>query len=250
MHPVLFHWHGIKVYSYSAMFYLGLILGIVAGNYEAHLIGLNSARSFIAIFLLLIPALVGARLLFVMTHWNCYRYNRRRIWRRSEGGAILYGGLFLSLLVSVPLLSILQLPFGAFWDLATFTILTAMIFARLGCLLHGCCAGRATTGWLALYAPNSQGIWRRRIPTPILEAGLAAVLLVGAVATWQHMPFRGALLLSVLVGYGAGRFLLEFTREGQPKVGKVTLQQAISVVLVVLSLAVLSVATVQVGVAR
>ncbi len=140
------------------------------------------------------------------------------------------------ILVSIPLLNILHLPFGAFWDVATFTILIGMIFTRAGCLLNGCCAGRATEGRLALYLPDHQGIWQRRIPTPLLEAAWTAILLVGAVTLWHQMPFRGALFLYGLAGYGIGRFLLEFTRECQDRVGKIKLYHAISAVLIVLSL--------------
>ena len=241
MRRVLFHWHGVKIYSYPAMLYLGLVFGVVAGNYAANLAGLNSARVFVATLLLLIPALIGARLLFVGSHWEIYRREPRRIWRRSEGGAALYGGLPLSLLASVPLLGALQVPFGAFWDVATFTILVGMIFGRFGCLLHGCCSGRPTEGRFALCLANHQGTWQRRIPTQLLEAGWAAVLLAGAVAFWDQMPFPGALFLYALAGYGLGRFVLESTREEQDKVGKITIHRLISAVLLGLSLTTLGI---------
>jgi phosphatidylglycerol---prolipoprotein diacylglyceryl transferase len=236
MRRVLFQWHGIEIFSYPAMLYLGLLFGIGAGNFAAHVVNLNSAHVFIATLLLLVPALVGARLLFVISHWEYYRREPKRIWRQSEGGGAMYGGLPLALLVSIPLLHMLHLPFGAFWDVATFTILIGMIFTRAGCLLNGCCAGRATEGRLALYLPDHQGIWQRRIPTQLLEAAWTAILLVGAVTLWQQMPFRGALFLYALAGYGIGRFLLEFTRERQDRVGKIKLYHAISAVLIVLSL--------------
>ena len=65
MHPVLLAWHGIRVHSYSVLLYLGLVLGIVAGNHAAHRAGLDSAHVFIAMVFLAIPGLVGGRLLFV-----------------------------------------------------------------------------------------------------------------------------------------------------------------------------------------
>lgn len=236
MRRILFQWHGIEIFSYPAMLYFGLLFGIVAGNVAAHVANLNSAHVFVATLLLLVPALVGARLLFVVSHWEYYRREPKRIWRQAEGGGAMYGGLPVALLVSVPLLNILHLPFGAFWDVATFTILIGMIFTRTGCLLNGCCAGRVTEGRLALYLPDHQGIWQRRMPTQPLEAAWATVLLIGAIVTWHQMPFRGALFLSALAAYGTGRFLLEFTRESQDRVGKIWLHHAVSAALVVLSL--------------
>jgi prolipoprotein diacylglyceryltransferase len=54
------------------------------------------------------------------------------------------------------------------------------------------------------------------------------------------MPFAGALFLSALAAYAAGRFFLEFTREGTRTVGgRLTVAQTYSAVFVLLSVAVL-----------
>ncbi|MCZ7624901.1 MAG: hypothetical protein C3F12_07365 [Candidatus Methylomirabilota bacterium] len=232
MRRVLWRWRTITIYSYPAMQYLGLVFGIVGGNYAANRAGLNSAAIFLATFLLLVPALVGARLWHVALHWKTYRRAPARIWRRSEGGMAMYGGLPFALLTSVPLLSFLRLSFGAFWDVATFTILIGMICGRIGCLLNGCCSGRPTEGRLALYLPDHRGIWKRRIPTQVLDAGWAMLLLVGAVGLSSRLPFPGALFLYCLAGYGIGRLGLESTREQQNKVGTLSINHVISAAIV------------------
>ena len=109
--------------------------------------------------------------------WRAYRREPWRIWRRSDGGAAMYGAVPCMVLASMPLLAVLQLPFGAFWDVATFCILIGMIFTRIGCLLNGCCSGRPSEGRWALLLADHRGIQRRRIPTQLLEAGWAALLL-------------------------------------------------------------------------
>ena len=234
MRRVLWHWREIAIHSYPAMLYLGLVFGIIAQNYAANLAGLNSTRVFVVTLLLLVPALAGARVLYVASHWEVYRREPARIWRRADGGAALYGGLPFLLLASLPLLRLLKLPLGTFWDVATFTILIAMIFTRIGCVLNGCCNGRPSEGWLALYLPDHRGIWKRRIPTQLLEAGWASLLLVGAVVLWSRLPFPGALFLYCLAGYGIGRLGLETTRE-EHRVGKLTINHVISAALVALA---------------
>ena len=128
MRRILFHWRGIKIYSYPAMLYIGLVFGVLGGTYGAIRHGLDPARICAAMLVLVLPALVGARLLFVATNWEAYRREPRRIWRRSDGGASQYGGLALSFLLSLPLLGGLGISIGAFWDAATLTILIGMIF--------------------------------------------------------------------------------------------------------------------------
>ena len=132
MRPVLFYWRGIPIHSYPAMLYVGLIAGVVVGNIAAHAMGLDAFRVYVATILLIVPAIVGARLLHVVAHWKFYWKNPRRIWDRAEGGYGMYGGLPLALLLAVPVLYALRLPFGAFWDVGILSILTGMIFARVG----------------------------------------------------------------------------------------------------------------------
>ncbi len=239
MRPILFQWRSLTVWSYPALVYLGLVSGVMAGNVAAHAAGINAFRAFVATMVLIVLGLLGARLLFAFSHWHLYRGNYSRIWDRSAGGAAQYGGLLVVLPFSLFLLALLRLPLGAFWDVTTFTLLITMIFGRLGCLMNGCCAGRPSTGLVSLYLPNRAGVWERRIPTPCLEAGWAAVLLVAAIAIWRRVPFPGALFLLISGAYAGGRLLLESTREAA--VRKFTIHHGISVALILFSVVVLAV---------
>jgi prolipoprotein diacylglyceryltransferase len=70
MRRVLFEIYGIRIYSYPALLYVGLVVGIVIGHRVAVLGGLPSARTYVALVALTLPALVGARLLFVAKSWD------------------------------------------------------------------------------------------------------------------------------------------------------------------------------------
>jgi prolipoprotein diacylglyceryltransferase len=228
MHPVLLHWHGVRINSYPALLYVGIVLGMIAGNYAANVSGLNSARVFVAMVLLIVAGLVGARLLFVATHWQIYRREPSRIWCQSEGGAAMQGGLLLAVALSVPVLAAIGLPFGAFWDVATFSMLIGLVFARLGCLMHGCCSGRPTEGWFALYLPDQRGVWRQRIPTQLLEVGWGLLILLGAIGLWDKRPFPSAVFLAAVTAYAWGRFVLEPMREHRDRIGTFDVQRALA----------------------
>ena len=214
--------------AYLAMLYFGLISGIIVSNYFAKLDGLDSMRAFIATVLLTIPFFVGARILFIAMNWKLYRSEPERIWRRSEGGASFQGGLVVALIVAPPLLAAMQVPVAPFLDVTTFALLITLIFGRVGCTLHGCCCGRPTNGLLALYLPNHLGVWRRRIPSQLLELSLGILILVGAWSAWNHRPFAGAVFLGALSVYALGRFLLQPTRETSERVGAVDAQRALA----------------------
>jgi phosphatidylglycerol:prolipoprotein diacylglycerol transferase len=240
MRPILLRWRGLTVWSYPALFYLGLVVAVVAGNFAAHGARIDAFRTMVASHVLIVVAIVGARFLYVATHWRRHRPGRRPIWSRSRGGAAMYGALPLMLVVSVPLLAALKLPLGAFWDVAAFSILAGMIVTRLGCLMNGCCAGRPSTAWLAVWLPNDRGVRQRRIPTQVLEAAWAAVLLVAAIAARGRLPFPGALFLGVAAGYGGGRLVLESVREAQVEGRRLTINHAISMAVMVSSLGALA----------
>jgi len=234
---ILFTWHGLTVYSYPAMLYLGLVAGAFAGAWVAQKSAMSADRFAVALLILLVPALVGARLYFVLTRWEVYRREPRRIWRRSEGGMAMYGGLILAVPLSFPLLRAMDLPFGAFWDAATFTMLLGMAFTRIGCLLNGCCGGRPTGGWLALDLPDDRGIWQRRYPTQLMEMTFALTLFALAFAVRSRAPFPGAIFCSAVIAYGTGRLFLEKLREDATGGRDRATMQITSIVLLIAALA-------------
>jgi phosphatidylglycerol:prolipoprotein diacylglycerol transferase len=236
LRPLLFEWRGVRIWSYPACFCLGVVLGVIAQNAAANAAGLNSARVYAATLLLLPVALAGARLLHVASHWPAFRRDPRRIWRRSEGGMAMYGGLPCMLLGSLPLLAWLRVPFWRFWDVSVFCILVGMMFTRIGCLLNGCCCGRPAAGPLALWLPDERGLWQRRVPTQLLEAGVAALLLAVAVAIGPATYTSGTLFLLILGGYGLARMALHPLRAQRARVGRLDLQVSISALLVTWSL--------------
>jgi phosphatidylglycerol:prolipoprotein diacylglycerol transferase len=243
MRPTLLTWRAVRIPSYVAMLYFGLLAGTYSAYAAGRAEGMSGERFMGAILALLVPAVLGARLAFVASRWPAYRLQPRRILLPgNEGGAVAYGAL-LSVPVSVPLLVALGLPFAAFWDAGAFGFLAAVICLRIGCLLNGCCCGLTTTSRFGLELTDAAGVTARRIPTQLLEAGWAALLLVGAILVADRMPFAGALFVSSLAAYAAGRFFIDVGRDSPRKLGHLTVAQACSAAFVLLSATFLAVAS-------
>lgn len=236
MRRILFRCFGRPVYSYPAMLYVGIVLGIYAQLYAALSIGLDVASMLTATLLLLIAALFGARLLHVAPHWRLYRQQPRLIFQFGNGGASMYGGLLLAVPLSFPLLAAFETPFWTYWDLSSFTLLVGMIVTRAGCFLNGCCAGRPTSAWWGIHLPDHRGVWQRRVPSQILEAVWGTVVLAGAVLLWRRAPFEGAVFLFAVGAYGAGRIVLESLRDQPDRIGGLSVHKALSIGFVTISL--------------
>jgi phosphatidylglycerol:prolipoprotein diacylglycerol transferase len=236
MRRILFSWHGFNVYSYPAMLYLGMVAGVFSGAQLARTVGVDPDRFAIAAIILAVPALIGSRLLFVLAHWDVYQCDPERIWRRSEGGMAMYGGLAAAVPLSIPLLHAMQLPFAAFWDATSATVLVGMMFTRIGCLLNGCCSGRPTSAWFGINLPDHRGVRQRRVPMQILELTWAAVIFGAVLFMWDRQLPAGAIFCLTVIAYGIGRFLMEPLRDraGQRDTG---ILRILSLVLVVSALA-------------
>ncbi len=230
MRPVLFHWRGRDVRSYPAFLYIGAVAGIAVGNLVANSMELNGARVYVAMLVLLVPALAGARVASVFADWSDYRTSPEQMWRRSDGGQAMYGGL-VAVPVSLPLLAVLRVPFWAFWDVATFTILTGMAFTRIGCLLTGCCAGRPTWSRVGIVSADTNGVWARRYPTQLLEAATACVLLAAATAVLGGRLPGGSAFAICLGTYAVARVFLQSLRASERRVGRLPALRAASVAI-------------------
>jgi phosphatidylglycerol---prolipoprotein diacylglyceryl transferase len=203
---------GVAIPSYPAMLYLGCVSGVLAGAAVAGDAGLEPGRFAATTVVLLVPALVGSRLLFVAQHLPDFRRDPARLWDRAGGGASLLGGLVLALAVSVGVLAAWDLPFWRYWDAAAVTMLVGLAWTRVGCVLNGCCAGRPTDGPLGVWLADVHGIKRRRWPTPLVEAGWACVVLAVVLPAGDAAP-PGTVVAGVVAAYAATRLALEPTRE-------------------------------------
>jgi phosphatidylglycerol---prolipoprotein diacylglyceryl transferase len=209
----LFQIGSYRASSYAVMLYFGCVLGVLAGAAVAKAAGLDDTRFALTAVVLVIPALVGGRLWFLLERPRRRRVDPKLFWSTQEGGAGLYGGLVLSFAVSPPLLVATGLDFWRFWDAAAVVLLIGMIVTRFGCLMNGCCAGRAAGRPLGMWLPNYAGEWQRRYPTQLFEAGWSGLVLAAEMAMRPYLRFPGALFLSAAAAYAAGRLVLEPLRE-------------------------------------
>jgi phosphatidylglycerol:prolipoprotein diacylglycerol transferase len=151
----------------------------------------------------------------------------------------MYGGMPIMLLLGWPVLAALDLGYGAFWDVASLTIMIGLAFTKIGCLLNGCCAGRLSQSRIAVTLPNNRGQRRKRNPVQCLESIWALIVLAGASLLLGRLPFDGALFLVVAVVYATGRLALESLREREPGAPRIAIGHAVSVVTVVSAAAIL-----------
>jgi prolipoprotein diacylglyceryltransferase len=178
-------------------------------------------------------ALVGARLFHLMLFAQRYRGGGffQSAWNTSLGGAGLFGGLVVIVLLSPLAARILRLPFGIFWDYLLISMVVGAICTRLGCFCNGCCGGRETSARFAFRCHNHRGERKKRIPVQLLEIGWMALVGVALVCLFDKPHPAGALALGAFAWYGAGRFFLEPLREEPDIAFSIRVNQLIAVIV-------------------
>ena len=256
MHPVLFSiptpWGAIPIYSYGVMlgssllfaWYYIMYMGKRIEGYNREL--LASCFTWTAV-----GAIVGARLLYILTNLDSYDSIGSWFDLRS-GGLVAYGGFLGGFVTALAFWRLKKIPLLPFADIGVPTLGSGLMLTRVGCYLYGCDYGRplkeSAPGWLQsagtfpkwdseayptfacdqtitgspAYQHHLQeypDLMFERLsslavhPTQIYES--IAGLLLFIFATWllMHRKFRGQILVTLGGLYGLWRFLIEYLRD-------------------------------------
>jgi len=212
--------------------------------------GLDGDRVLDLGIYLIISALIGAKLLLLMTEFDSYRSNPAELWSLMRAGGVFYGGLIAAVLVAFWYITRHGLPLWTTCDLFAPGIALGHVIGRMGCFMAGCCYGRPTTlpwgvTFTDLFAATNVGtpLGVALHPTELYEAGAELIVLVLLLTTERKgRPFPGRTFWGYLLLYALSRFIIEFYR-GDPRgvVFGVSTSQFISLILAPLSVVMLAV---------
>jgi len=134
----------LRIYGYGLMMVLGFLIAISVARWRARRMGESPDVMTQVGILSLIGGVLGARLAYVMQHWDTQFANARslgNILNITSGGLIYYGGLVLASMVVLVFLLSKRLPVRRYLDIVTVSLMIGLAFGRAGCLLNGCCYG-------------------------------------------------------------------------------------------------------------
>lgn len=223
----------VTVHGYGLMIALGIVCCVLLAIYRAKKYQMNpDAILDIAIFSVL-AGFIGAKLMYVIVEFPAFLRDPMSV--LGSEGFVVYGGIIVGVLTAIVYCRIKKLNFMKYFDLCAPSISLAQGFGRIGCLLAGCCYGRATDAWYGIVFPESAlapaGV--KLIPTQIISSvGNFAIM---AVLLWyykraKHTGNVGAMYMLL---YGIGRFLVEMLRnDSRGAVGMLSTSQFISLFIV------------------
>jgi len=251
MHPTLFHIFSFPVPSYGTMLAISFLSGILIAMYLAKKRGLNpDAVSDVGLYTI-VSAIVGARIYYVMTHFDEFRGNLLSIvnpfqdGRIGISGLVMYGGFIAAIVTAALFFKIKKLPVLPYLDVCSPSVGLGIALTRVGCFLNGCCygLGAAAGSFLSVNYPNTQspaGYYQHRIlgapgllPTQFFESFGGIIIAVTLYLVGRSkFAFAGLQFYLLIVMYAALRFFIESVRyiETQ-KIGPFSHNQVICIVL-------------------
>src|SRR5260221_7651257 len=135
----------ITVYTYGVLLAAAYLLGLKFAMVRAKARGLDSVRVLDLGIYIIISALVGAKLLLLITDFRTFRANPAELLTLARSGGVFYGGLILAVTVALLYIRKVGLPLWTTTDVFAPGIALGHVVGRFGCLFAGCCYGKPTT---------------------------------------------------------------------------------------------------------
>ncbi|MFW6054535.1 MAG: prolipoprotein diacylglyceryl transferase [Thermodesulfobacteriota bacterium] len=215
MHPILVDLGPLTVYSYGFFIAAAILLGMGLAMHEARQKDLNPRLVLDLGFYLILGAVVGSRLLYVLLH-PVYFFNRPlEIVQFWKGGLVFIGGVIVAVIVAWIYLKQKEEPFLDWLDTFAPGAAAGQALGRIGCLMAGCCYGKpADLPWaLTFMMPNSLAPLHLPLhPTQIYHSLAGLVTFVLLVLAKRKDLKSGQLFALFLVLYSFFRFVIEFFR--------------------------------------
>lgn len=234
----------IPIYSYGVMLGLSLVVGWYLTLGLAERDGLPKETMANNYVVTAIAAVVGSRVLYIVTNLNEFD-TFASMFAMRRGGLVAYGGFLGGLAGSFFFLRRHRIPLLPWADVAVPSLASGLMITRIGCYLFGCDFGKPLSegapgflkklGTFPHWAKGTleagdgapafvQHVTQGKIsssataslpvhPTQIYESLVGLSLLLLLLWARGKQKFRGQIFLLFFFAYGVCRYLLEILRD-------------------------------------
>lgn len=221
MHPILIDFGFFQLPTYGPLMVTALLTALVLAVRQGKKDGLDSGRLLDFSTWLIVVALVGAKVLMILTDWRTYWDRPSELISLStlRAGGVFYGGFLAAVFFAWWYVRVHQLPLWKVFDIYSPSIALGLGIGRLGCFAAGCDYGKPTQSAFGVIFthPLAQQVSGTPLgirihPTQLYES--LACVLIFAILIWRfrRKAYDGQIFVWYLTLYAAARFSLEFLR--------------------------------------
>jgi len=252
MHPVLFHIFSFPIHSYGFMLALSFLIGIWLASYRAKKAGLDKNVIADVGFYVILAAIVGSRLYYVLLHSEEFQGNITAIFNPFQGGTVgigglvMYGGFIGAILAGFIYFKARKLPFHPYADAIAPAVGIGIALTRIGCFLNGCCYGAGLpehTSYAVNFPLSSPaGMYQYHIhaaglyPSQLFESIGGLVIVATVLWVGRYRIFTGFQFYLVGLMYSVLRFAVDFSRYygHNERLGPLSHNQVVCIILFVI----------------
>lgn len=220
MWPILFQIGSLQIYTYGVLVALAFISALTLALRMGPRYGLGKNLIWDWMFFVLLGAIGGARLLYIMIEWKSIQWSLRSLWDLVvHSGGVFYGGFVGAVVASILFLRKRSIPIWLAADIAAPAVALGQGIGRWGCFFAGCCWGKPThLPWSVTFTNEIAQRWMGTPlntplhPTQIYESFFT--LILAGWLTWRlrSKHRRSDIWWSYVALYAMGRFAIEFLR--------------------------------------
>jgi phosphatidylglycerol:prolipoprotein diacylglycerol transferase len=247
MHPVILRLGPVVISSYGLFLALSFILGLWLASARARRMGLDRRLVVDAAFWIVLAAMAGARLYYVVQHFGDFVGYPLSIVFPTQGrpgcvgGLSMYGGIIGGMLAAVVFFAVKKVPFLPYADAFAPSVGLGIFLTRIGCFLNGCCFGLPTSTWLGVHFPWDSPAGKHELamnapkllPSELFLSASGLVVLAGVLLVKSSKASPGTSFYVMGILCSGLSFALDFTRfyPSSERLGPLTHTQITTLIL-------------------
>lgn len=232
INPVAFEIFGIAVRWYGILIAAAMLIGSVYTLREGKRLGYKEDHLLDLIMVVLVSAIVGARLWYVAFNLSYYLKDPAEILNLRGGGLAIHGGVIFGILAGYVVTRWRKMDFFKMADVVAPVLALGQAIGRWGNYAnqeaHG---GPTDLPWGIVV----DGV--KVHPTFLYESLWNVALFSLLMFLKRRKPFDGALMFLYLMIYSIGRFMIEGLRTDSLMIGPFRTAQVTSLILIVIGAA-------------
>lgn len=245
MDRVFLHFGSITIYWYSVLIIVAVLIGLFFSSREAEKNGLTKKFISDLAFYLVIIAILGARIYYVIFNFDAFKDNILDIFKIWEGGLAIYGAVISSIVFII--------YYSKKYNKNTLLVLDTLVpylilgqaIGRWGNFFNKEAHGAITTyeSLRKIHIPNFiiKGMYingNYYIPTFLYESiwCLIGFIILLIIRKRNNYSTPGILIFIYFIWYGIGRFLIEGLRTDSLYFLTFRVSQIVSIILIIIGL--------------
>lgn len=228
--PLSLRWYGLLIAS-------AVLIGLLLAQRLAQVRQLNPDLVGDLLVWLIVGAIPGARLYYVLFQWNYYSQHPDQIVAIWRGGIAIHGAILGGMLAAVLFSRVKHCSFWRLADVVAPSLILGQAIGRWGNFFNSEAFGDPTDlPWKLFVPPERRPAGFASVayyhPTFLYESLWNLMVFVGLMTLFVRFPKakRGTLFLVYMIAYSCGRFWIEGLRTDSLMLGPLRMAQVVSLI--------------------